>query len=91
MKTSPKDKFEVLWSDNLLDAGGVKLYGMTRFEPNQILLDKEQSDKDAVFTAWHEFLHGLDHSHEIKLTENQVVKLEKCFIYIREFILNLEK
>lgn len=91
MKTSTQDNFEVLWSDNLLDAGGKKLYGMTRFEPNQILINKEQSDKDAVLTAWHEFIHGLDHSHEIKLTENQVIKLEKCFSFIREYILTLEK
>lgn len=91
MKTSPTDNFEVLWSDDLTDAGGKKLYGMTRFEPNQVLISKDQTDKDAVLTAWHEMIHALCHSHEIGLTETQVVKLEKSFPYIRQFILTLEK
>ena len=90
MKTSTTDNFEVLWSDNLIDAGGKQLDGITRFEPNQILINKNQTDKNAVLTAVHEFFHGLDHSHEIGLTENQVLKLENCFPFIREFLKILE-
>ncbi len=91
IKTSSKDTFEILWSDNLCNASGAKLYGETRFEPNQIVINKEQTDKDAVLTAWHEVIHAVDHSHEIGLTEAQVIKLEKSFQFIREFFLTIEK
>lgn len=90
VRTAVKSFFEVLWIDKMEDSKGRKLYGKTEFEPNRIILNIDQEDKDAVYTSWHEMIHALDHDHEIKLTEAQVIKIEKCFPVIREFILNLE-
>lgn len=89
-RTGVRKYFIVLWADNLKDTKENKLYGLTQFEPKQIVISKDQSDKEAVFTAWHEFLHGIDHDHEIGLTESQVVMLERCYPFVREFILTLE-
>jgi hypothetical protein len=82
--------FSVLWSDKLEDTVGNKLYGMTMFTPKQIVINSDQSDKEAVHTTFHEAIHAWDDEHEIGLTEPQVIKLEKCFPYIRELILTLE-
>jgi hypothetical protein len=90
VRTGIRKFFAVLWADTLFDTKGNKLYGLTYFDPLQIIISKDQSDKEAVYTAWHEFLHGIDHDHDIGLTEPQVVKLEKCYPFIREFILTLE-
>lgn len=90
LRTRNRKSFEVLWSDSLSDTQGTKLYGKTEFEPNRIILNKDQSDKDAVLTTWHEYIHAFDHDNEIGLTEGQVLKLEKCYPHIREFVLVLE-
>lgn len=91
VRTGIRKFFAVLWSDSINETkDGVKVLGLTMFEPLQIIISKDQTDKEAVYTAWHEFIHGIDHDHDIGLTEPQVVKLEKCYPFIREFILTLE-
>lgn len=90
VRTGIRKFFAIFWSDNLTDTRFTKLYGLTQFEPRQIIISKDQSDKESVYTAWHEFLHGLDHDQEIGLSEPQVVKLEKSYPFVREFILTLE-
>lgn len=90
VKTAPRKSFEVLWSAGICDTQSNKVFGRTEFEPNRIILNTEQSDKEAVLTTWHEFIHALDHDHDISLTEAQVLKLEKCFQYVRELVLTLE-
>lgn len=90
IKTGIKKFFDVLWSDGLSDTKGKFLYGKTEFEPNKIIINADQADKDAVLTFFHECIHAIDHDHEIGLTEDQVIKLEKCFPYFREIILVLE-
>ncbi len=84
-------QYEVFWQDGLKPGSdGKRVYGETRFEPNQIILDSNQSDKEAVMTVVHEAYHALSAEHDINLTETQVILLEKCFPYIHEFILTLE-
>lgn len=90
VKTKYKTKYDVLWQDHLVDAGGKSLHGITYFEPNQIILDTMQSDREAVTTYYHEFIHALADTYEVKLTENEVRRLEKSFSYMREFFLRLE-
>ena len=90
LRTKSKISFDVLWQDPLLDKSGVRLFGITQFNPNQIILDTKQSDKEAVLTTWHEFLHAIADSYEVKLTESEVRRLEKAFPYFKEFFDKLE-
>lgn len=90
IKTKYKTSFDVLWQDNPTDKKGTRLFGCTTFDPNQIVLDTQQSDKEAVMTYWHEALHAFADSYEVKLTEPEVRRLEKAFLYFREFFLRLE-
>jgi len=79
-----------LWADKLEDTKGNKLHGKTEFDPRRIILNKEQTIKETVSTAVHEWFHGLDHDHEMGLTEDQILKLEKAYPYMRELVLTLE-
>lgn len=88
--TASKKFFEVLWADTLFDTTGTKTYGRTEFEPNRIILNRDQTEKDAVLTLVHEAFHAWDHEKEIGLTEKQVMLLEKCYPQIRELVLKLE-
>lgn len=89
IRTKSKISFDLFWQDDLSDTAG-KLCGITRFDPNQIVINTQQSDKEAVLTAAHEMWHAISDSYELGLTESQVVKLEKAFPYIMEFFLKLE-
>lgn len=82
--------YQVLWQAGIENASDVRTYGITRFDPEQIVIDSTQSDKEAIYTVFHEYIHALDDAHGIKLTEKQVRQLEKCFSYIYEFILTIE-
>lgn len=90
LRIAKRKFFDILWIDSLFDTVGNKLFGKTDFEKNQIILNKDQSDKETVETVWHEFCHALDHDDEMGLTEAQVVKLEEAYPFIREFVLTLE-
>lgn len=90
IRTAPRRSFPILWSDGLSDTREQRLHGITEFHPEKIIINSDQTDKEAVMTMFHEFVHALDHHNEIGLTETQVMKLEKCFVYVREFILILE-
>ena len=90
LKVATKRFFEILWSEDMKDTTGTMLHGKTEFDPDRIIINVNQSNKDAVLTLWHEHVHALDHTHDIKLTEGQVIKLEKCYPYVREFVLTVE-
>jgi len=90
IRTKARVVFDVLWQDNLTDRSGNHCFGITEFEPNQVKLDTQQSDKEAVYTVWHEAWHCFSDSYDIGLTETQVRKLEKASPYIRDFFLKME-
>lgn len=50
-----------------------------RCDPNtrQIIINPNQSDKEAELTFLHEIIHAVSFEYEIELTESQVVLLEK--------------
>lgn len=75
--TGYKNRFEVVWVDDFPDG---KTDGETRFEPLQIAIKRGMSDKETVMTYLHELTHAADFSHEIGLTETQVLKIEKALI-----------
>ncbi len=91
VRVTSRKFFDILWVNGMQNTVGDKLHGKTEFDPNKIILNTEQSDKEAVLTSFHELIHALDDSHEIGLTEIQVQKLEKTFVFVREFIMKLEK
>jgi hypothetical protein len=90
IRTKARIYFDVLWQDNPTDKSGKRLFGLTTFEPNQIILATNQSEKEAVHTFVHEAIHAFDDSYEIGLTETQVRKLEKAFPYMFKFFMQLE-
>lgn len=91
VKAKSRIQYEVLWSDEFaFDKEDRKTYGITRFDPRQIVINKNQPDKEAILTLYHEFLHVLSEEYEGALTETQVTKLEQSFQAMREFILTLE-
>jgi len=74
--------YEVLWSDEI--SGDHHLMGQTRFDKGykQIVIRKDLSDQDIIVTYLHELLHAISFEYGIKLTENQILALEKSFYYI---------
>ena len=98
VRVKARHHYEVLWSDEFWwdDKTGKKTFGITRtyadnkISPDQILLNKKQSDKETLHTYFHEFIHGLSEHYGLNLTESQVEKLEQSFVYIYEFFLTLE-
>lgn len=89
---APKSFYEVLYIDGFHtdSPDGRKTFGETRFDPQQIVLNNNQPDKEAIFTLWHEMCHALSEEYETNLTENQVISVEKWFPAVRELILKLE-
>jgi hypothetical protein len=75
--TGKKDRFEVVWVDDFVDG---ETFGETRFNPLQIAIKKNLSDKETVLTYLHEVIHAASYTHDINLTETQVRKLEKALI-----------
>lgn len=98
VRVKARHHYEVLWSDEFWwdDKTGKKTFGITRTyedkktSPDQILLNKKQSDKETLHTYFHEFIHGISEHYDLNLTESQVEKLEQSFVYIYEFFLTLE-
>lgn len=92
VRTKARSKYEVFWSDDFSfdTSDGYKTYGITRYDPRQIVINSKQGDKETVLTYYHEYLHGLSEDYEAILTENQVRKLEKSFAYMYEFIETLQ-
>jgi hypothetical protein len=53
VRTGIRKFFAILWADSLSDTKETKLYGLTQFDPRQIIISNDQSDKESVYTAWH--------------------------------------
>lgn len=69
-----KAVYEILYTEDFLDG---KTLGETRFNPHQIVLKTNESDKETFHTYIHECLHAASNEYDIGLTEGQVRKLEK--------------
>lgn len=74
--------YEVLWSDEI--SSDDQLMGQTRFDDGhkQIIIRRGLSDKDTIVTYIHEVLHAISMEHGVKLTENQILALERSFYYM---------
>lgn len=91
VRVAARSFYEVLWIANFhSDKSGETTYGETRFEPQQIVLNSSQSDKDSVHTFVHEYYHAISEELGANLTESQVRALEKGFPALREMILTLD-
>lgn len=71
-----KVTYEILYSDEILN--GENNRGEIRSETKQIVLWKGQSPTDLYKTFLHECIHAVSDENGIKLTENQVMKLEEA-------------
>lgn len=74
-----KTDYEIVWTEEHVSEENL---GETRFDPKQIVISKDQCDKEKVHTYWHEVLHAISHEYGADLTETQVLKLEKALYYL---------
>jgi hypothetical protein len=73
-----KNKFcNVKWVQGF----GDDTVGSMHLASNEILIKLGMSDKLTITTYIHELLHLFSDANEVGLTENQILKLEKCFYY----------
>lgn len=79
VQLSKKGEYEIVWVDSFKQDDVV---GETRFDRKQIAIKDKMSPKNTVITYLHEVAHGLSAEHEIQLTENQILSLEKGLYYL---------
>lgn len=79
VQVGPRRYFEILWVDSFVKDDTL---GETRFFEKQIVIKKGMSDKLTVITYIHEYFHAISDCYDIKLTENQILALEKAFPYL---------
>lgn len=79
VQLSKKGEYEIVWVDSFKENDVV---GETRFDRKQIAIKDKMSPKNTVITYLHEVAHGLSAEHEIQLTENQILSLEKGLYYL---------
>ena len=72
--------FEIVWSTEIIN--DKHIMGMTRFDPNQIIIKIGQSPKETVHTYIHEVVHAIDYVYDIDLTEEQVLAIESSLSVI---------
>lgn len=83
--------YELYWTQDFhFDNEDEKTYGITRYEPKQIVINSNQGDKETVLTMLHEFLHAYSYKYDINLTESQISAFEKGLPYLIDFILKLD-
>lgn len=79
VQLSKRGEYEIVWVDSFKQDDVV---GETRFDRKQIAIKKKMSPKNTVITYLHEVAHGVSAEHEIQLTENQILALEKGLYYL---------
>ena len=81
------NEYEVLYTDEFK---GGKTDGEMRPEINQIVIRNGMSAKESVHTYFHEFIHAVSEEYDARLTEAQVLQLEKSFADFKNFFHHLE-
>lgn len=71
--------YDVVW---VSDFNGQDLCGTTTFDPKVITVKLGMSPKLTVETYLHEVCHAFSEEFDIKLTEAQILKMEKAMPYI---------
>jgi hypothetical protein len=79
VQLSRKGEYEIVWVESFKEDDVV---GETRFDRKQIAIKDKMSAKNTVITYLHEVTHGLSAEHDIQLTENQVLAIEKGLYYL---------
>lgn len=71
-----KNNYEILWTEEFKHDDtqlGESRFGQVR----QIIINKNQSIKEAVHTYWHEVIHAISEEYGVNMTEKQVIAFEK--------------
>lgn len=79
VQTGRNNFMEILYTQDFKDG---QTLGEMRPDSNQIVIKNDQSPKNTVTTYLHEILHSISEETGAKLTENQILALEKAFYYI---------
>lgn len=79
VQLSKRGEYEIVWVDSFKQPDVV---GETRFDRKQIAIKDKLSPKNTVITYLHEVAHGLSAEHDMQLTENQILALEKGLYYL---------
>lgn len=76
VRITPKVTYEVLFSDEI--SSGPDVLGEMRPVEKQIIIKNGQSNTEMAKTYIHEVLHAISDENDVKLTEQQVRKLENA-------------
>lgn len=87
IKIASKAFYEVLL---IKDFHGEDTWGETRYDEKQIILKSDLTPKLTVEVFWHECLHAISEEHNVGLTEQQILDLEKVYPVVRRIVLQLE-
>lgn len=79
VQLSKRGEYEIVWVESFKQDDVV---GETRFDRKQIAIKTKMSAKNTVITYLHEVAHGISAEHEVELTENQILALEKSLYYL---------
>lgn len=71
--------YEIVWTEKDAERG---IFGETRFNTRQIVMELGHSAKETVHTYLHELAHAVSAEYEIGLTETQVRKFEQAVYYL---------
>lgn len=79
VQVGPKSTYDVKWTR---DDGTLDHVGITDHNIFNITLNLNLKPKAAIITYLHEVLHAISVAHEVNLTENQILKLERAIYYV---------
>lgn len=88
VQVARKRFFEVVWVSSFNKEDQL---GETRFDPDQIVIKTDESNKETVHTFFHEIWHAVSDEYDLGLTEKQVQQLEKFTPYLLKLMEEFKK
>ena len=79
IKIKNKVVYELVWVDEFADPDTL---GECRFDFKQIVLKRNQSERETLKTLFHELLHCLEFERNIKIPHKTIYQLEDAIYYL---------
>jgi hypothetical protein len=79
VQVTSKIFYEILWSPKIHKAEDA--CGLMRPDTKQIIIEQGHPPKLTTVIYLHEVLHAFSEEYDLKLTENQILKMEKALYY----------
>ncbi len=82
VQIAPKVWYDVVWQKEIINSKGERLCGVSNLTDKVITIQMDMPAKLTMETFYHELLHSFSEEHNLGLTENQVLSMEKTLPYI---------